>query len=174
MELPEGVKLIPLCSHADHRGAFTELFRQSWTQVRPIQWNVVSSRKGVIRGVHVHVRHDDYLTLPVGKAAVGIRDLREGSPTEGRAAVIRLDADAPSVVVIPHGVAHGFLFLEDSLHIYAVTHYWDLADELGCRWDDPGLGISWPDKPLDLSERDANAPSLAKLLETLRPHQPIR
>lgn len=174
MPLPAGVRLRPLTTHRDPRGGFTELFRLEWdTGIAPIQWNAVSSAAGVLRGVHVHPRHDDYLIVLQGRATIGLRDLRRGSPTEGMVAVVELRGDSMAAITIPHGVAHGFYFHEPSLHVYSVSHYWDPADELGCRWDDPDLGIPWPVATATLSERDAAAPSLKELLAQLEPYQPI-
>ncbi len=170
--LPDGVALHPLATHRDERGAFTELFRREWaTGVDPVQWNAVASATGVLRGVHVHVRHADYLTMVRGRAAVGLRDLRRGSATDRRTAIVELSADTMAAIVIPPGVAHGFLFLEPSTHVYAVTHYWDLEDELGCHWADPALELDWPRAPAMLSPRDADAGPLDELLERLAPHQ---
>jgi dTDP-4-dehydrorhamnose 3,5-epimerase len=174
VRLPAGALLQRLDAHADERGVFTELYRLEWeTGVQPVQWNAVWSEPGVIRGVHVHVRHDDYLTVPVGRASVGLRDLRRGSPTEGLAVVIELGRHAPAALVIPHGVAHGFYFHEPSFHVYAVSEYWDPADELGCRWDDPELGIPWPVATARVSDRDREAQPLAALLAELAPSQPL-
>lgn len=169
MTLPEGVRLRPLEPHADSRGTFTELHRVEWgVGGSPLQWNAVRSEAGVLRGVHVHPRHDDYLILFAGHAAVGLRDLRDGSQTAGAAVCLDLRGNAPVGVTIPHGVAHGFYFHEPSLHIYAVSHYWDVTDELGCRWDDEQLGIAWPQKEARVSPRDAALPPLAVLLDELR------
>lgn len=169
MRLPAGVRLLPLTPHSDERGVFTELYRDEWDAgVRPVQWNAVRSRPGVLRGVHVHPRHDDYLTVPLGRATVGLCDLRGDSPTSELAVCVELTADAPSAIVVPHGVAHGFYFHEPSLHVYAVSHTWDPADELGCRWDDPALGIPWPQTQATISPRDAALPSLAGLRAQLR------
>ena len=171
--LPSGTRIHPLATHADERGAFTELFREEWdTGVSPVQWNAVASAAGVMRGVHVHVRHGDYLTVVSGRAHVGLRDLRHASPTAGLATLIELRADAMAAIVIPPGVAHGFLFAEPSLHVYAVTHYWDHDDELGCHWADPELEIAWPQPPALVSDRDTHAGSRAMRLERLEPHQP--
>ena len=168
MTLPEGVRVTPLEPHDDDRGTFTELHRISWSVgVEPVQWNAVRSRAGVLRGVHVHPRHDDYLTVVTGRATIGLRDLRPDAPTAGAATCVELHGDAPAAITIPHGVAHGFLFHEPSLHIYAVSHYWDPADELGCRWDDPALEIPWPDAEPLISPRDAALPPLAELQEAL-------
>ena len=167
--LPHDLRLSPLVPHRDERGTFVELFREEWeTGVHPVQWNAVDSEQGVLRGVHVHPRHDDYLTVVRGSATVGLRDLREGSPTEGAAACVELSAEDPAAISIPHGVAHGFHFTAPSTHIYAVSSYWDPADELGCRWDDPGLGIPWPQRQARISQRDADLPSLGVLLGELR------
>lgn len=172
--LPAGTILRPLEPHVDERGRFTELYRVEWeTGVAPIQWNAVRSEAGVLRGVHVHLRHDDYLTVPVGRASVGLRDLRRGSPTEGRSALVEVGDDRPASLVIPHGVAHGFYFHEPSLHVYAVTEYWDPSDELACRWDDPELEIPWPVRSARVSDRDAAAQPLRALLDELEPSQPI-
>ena len=167
--LPDGLLLRPLQPHDDERGSFIELHRREWdTEVEPIQWNAVHSEAEVLRGVHVHPRHDDYLTVVRGRAFVGVRDLRDDSPTLGAAACIELAAERPGAITIPHGVAHGFYFAEPSTHVYAVSHYWDPADELGCRWDDPALEIPWPQDRARLSPRDESLPSLTALLDELR------
>lgn len=167
--LPGDVRVAPLEPHRDERGAFVELYREEWpTGVSPIQWNAVHSEAGVLRGVHVHLRHDDYLTLLRGRATIGLRDLRDSSPTVGAAACVELDAERPAAISIPHGVAHGFFFHESSTHVYSVSHYWDPADELGCRWDDPALEIPWPQREARVSARDASLPSLDALLAELR------
>ncbi|MGN6216239.1 MAG: dTDP-4-dehydrorhamnose 3,5-epimerase family protein [Solirubrobacterales bacterium] len=167
--LPAGLLQRALAPHSDDRGTFVEVFRGEWeTEVEPVQWNVVHSEAGVLRGVHVHPRHDDYLTVVRGRAIVGVRDLRDDSATCGAAACIELSAERPSAISIPHGVAHGFYFAEPSTHVYAVSHYWDMADELGCRWDDPALEIPWPQEEAHVSPRDKELPPLEVLLDKLR------
>lgn len=78
-----------------------------------------------------------------------------------------VELDPSRAVVIPPGVAHGFYFPVPSIHIYSVTEYWDPADELGCQWSDPELGIPWDVRNPQISPRDAALPSLEALLETL-------
>jgi dTDP-4-dehydrorhamnose 3,5-epimerase len=162
--LPAGVELYTLEPHEDSRGVFTELFRDSWRlPVTPLQWNTVRSEQNVLRGVHAHWRHADYLTVLVGRASVGLHDLRDGSESEGLGTVVELAAAAPAAITIPAGVAHGFYFHEPSIHVYAVSHEFDPADELGCRWNDPGLEIAWPCSDPALSERDRGLGPLAEL-----------
>lgn len=169
----DGVRRHRLESHPDDRGVFTELYRAEWRLgIEPVQWNWVSSLPETLRGVHVHARHDDYLTVVSGLASVGLRDLRAESRTYGLTAVLALSGNNPEAILIPHGVAHGFYFHEPSIHIYSVSHYWDIHDELGCRWDDPELEIEWPleGRPR-LSARDAAAPSLRELESSLASRQ---
>lgn len=173
-QLPAGFRLRSVQMHGDDRGIFAEVYRQEWdTGIAPVQWNFVTSAAGVLRGVHVHPWHDDYLILLQGRACVGLRDLRRCSPTEGLTALLELGGAKLNALTIPHGVAHGFYFYEPSAHIYAVSRYWDAADELGCHWRDPALGIPWPAKGALISERDAGAPPLRDLMAQLEPYQPI-
>ena len=153
-----GVRITGLCAHLDERGSFSEIFRATWVDTDFVQWNCVHSRESVLRGVHAHVRHSDYLVLLQGSALIGMKDLRRDSPTANRTELIELTADNPQGLRIPPGVAHGFYFGEPSLHVYAVSSYWDPDDELGCRWDDPGLGIQWPIASATISGRDAALP----------------
>jgi dTDP-4-dehydrorhamnose 3,5-epimerase len=165
-----GVRIIPLTTHVDERGGFTEVFRESWVgQPHFVQWNVVSSRAGTLRGVHAHRRHTDYLIVVSGHMWLGLADLRPDAHPVGAKTVIGLDASTPQAVVIPTGVAHGFLFSRDSLHLYAVSDYHSEDDEFGCRWDDPELALPWPAAPEHLSKRDQQAPDLATLRAQLRP-----
>lgn len=172
VSLPSGVRLLSFAHHCDARGSLFEMFRGSAVGFTPVQWNAVSSRAGVLRGVHAHAAHSDYLVVVEGSALVGLRDLRVESPTDGLAALVDLRGDAPRALVIPPGVAHGFYFPEPSIHVYAVSHYWDPADELGCHWADPALGIPWPDVLPSLSRRDASAGSLSALREALARRRP--
>jgi dTDP-4-dehydrorhamnose 3,5-epimerase len=168
MQLPDGVQLHRLASHRDARGSFTEIFRDEWdVPVAPVQWNISTSEQGALRGVHVHPRHDDYFLVAKGHVTIGLRDLRRDSPTAGLSATVELTEDPVTAIVMPHGVAHGFYYHEPSVHVYAVSEYFSMDDELGCHWADPDLEIAWPAEPTLLSERDANAPSLARLLEQL-------
>lgn len=164
--MPDGARLIPLDPHDDLRGRFVEMFRQEWnTGVEPIQWNYVQSAANVLRGVHLHPTHGDYLIVAMGRAQVGLRDLRKGSPTEGLATTFEMYGAEPAALVVPPGVAHGFWFAESSLHVYSVTHYWDLEDELACRWNDPELEIPWRQGEPLLSDRDATAGSLSEMID---------
>jgi dTDP-4-dehydrorhamnose 3,5-epimerase len=159
-----GVSLNDLTTHGDHRGMLCEIFRAEWPDVIDArQWNASRSQPNVLRGVHLHHTHADYLVVLQGRMRIGLCDMREGRV--GAACLVDLVGDRWQALTIPPGVAHGFYFPEPTLHIYAVTHYWDQSDELGCRWDDPALGIPWPKVDPTLSPRDTALPSVATLLD---------
>ena len=69
---------------------------------------------------------------------------------------------------LPSGVAHGFYARDPITLIYLVTNECDGSDELGFAWDDPDVAVPWPDRSPILSPRDASAPPLRKLIDSLR------
>ena len=156
--LPAGVIVHGLNPHPDARGIFTEIHRDEWELGdRPVQFNVVRSNAGVLRGVHVHARHADYFVLVAGRMVMGLHDMRPWSPTHKLSCMVELAEDRPQAVVTPPGVAHGFCFLTPAMHVYGVSHYWDKADEIALRWDCAELGLTWPTTAPLLSERDQAA-----------------
>jgi dTDP-4-dehydrorhamnose 3,5-epimerase len=168
MCLPKGVHVTPLTTLADSRGDLTELLRVAWhDSPSPLQWNVVNSKADVLRGVHVHKRHWDYFFLVAGEMLFGMHDMRRGLATSGLSVMVRLSGEALAGIVVPPGVAHGFYYVRPSTHVYAVSEYWDMADELGCRWDAPELGLDWPSKTPLVSERDSRAMSYPELVAAL-------
>ena len=62
---------------------------------------------------------------------------------------------------VPPGFAHGFLVLSDSATFtYKCTDVYDPTSEGGIPWNDPDLGIQWPelDIPYKTSEKDGKHP----------------
>jgi dTDP-4-dehydrorhamnose 3,5-epimerase len=168
--------------YADSRGSFRELWRAS-TPVADdgttpfVQANLSESAAGVLRGLHVHRRQLDYWVIASGHAFVALVDIRPVLAGDGPPLVETRELAADDWVVIPAGVAHGFLALEPLQMLYLVTNEHDGTDELGFAWDDPAVGVTWPTVPDSpdgrpiLSERDLTSPSLAELAVRLR-HAP--
>jgi dTDP-4-dehydrorhamnose 3,5-epimerase len=168
-----GTRLLPLTTHRDARGTITEFYRSEWEAgPYPVQWTMTSTASGVLRGVHVHLRHHDHFVVLHGHCTVGLRDLRAGSPSAARALRFELDDDQPVLLNIPPGVAHGFYFHVPTLYALGISAYYDPEDELGCHWRDPALGIDWPVIEARLSDRDAALPALADLVPRIPPWTP--
>lgn len=191
-----GVRYGAVARHADERGSFRELWRAGEVggagpggagpanagpatradETAPfVQANLSTSAAGVLRGLHLHRRQLDYWVVATGRAFVALVDVRpllSGSAATPAVETHELRPD--DWVVIPEGVAHGFLALEPLELLYLVTNRYDGSDELGFAWDDPAVGVPWPavartpdGRPV-LSERDASNPSLAELVARLR------
>lgn len=104
-----------------------------------------------------------------GKILDVIVDLREGSPTFGQWDSAELSDDNMHQLFVPIGLAHGFVVLSDVADVtYKCTTVYDPAVERGIAYDDPDVGISWPDGlELLVSTRDAEAPRLAEVQDDL-------
>jgi len=183
-----GVRFGSIVRHADSRGSFREVWRASAfpeltlaetgapaaTEPRFVQANLSSSAAGVLRGLHYHRRQLDYWTVTTGRAFVALVDVRPLVDGSGPRAIVETrELAADDWVVIPAGVAHGFLAIEPLELLYLVTNEFDGSDELGFAWDDPAVGVPWPavsgtaDGLPILSERDQSNPPLADLVARL-------
>jgi dTDP-4-dehydrorhamnose 3,5-epimerase len=169
--LPPGVALRPLPVYPDARGLTGECFpAAAAADFPPAQWAFGVSAANTLRGMHVHLRHRDWMVVLDGLVWAGICDLRAGSPAFGRGLLLPLRGAAPAALHIPPGVAHGFLSPGRSVFVLGADRVYDLADELGCQWNDPGLGIDWPlEGPPVLSARDRALPTLAEVLRRVPP-----
>ncbi len=154
--LPSNTEIRPLHQHKDVRGELYEFHRASWTDKGAFpQWNILRSKANVLRGVHVHMIRWDYMQLVEGEMLLGLHDLRPENPADRISIVTRVSADEPVAIVVPPGVCHGFWFTRPSSLIIGLSDEWDTGDELGCRYDDPGLGLDWPAGEPILLPRDA-------------------
>jgi dTDP-4-dehydrorhamnose 3,5-epimerase len=168
----DGVYVVRFQKFGDSRGYFYESFRKAWIPgVREmVQGNTSFSARGVLRGMHYHMKQVDFWSVPVGRVRAALFDFRASSPTFRASQVVEMGRENPVGLYIPRGVAHGFVALEESIMTYLVDEYYDGADELGIRWDDPAMKIDWglPSPPV-LSNRDAANPALDAIPADKRP-----
>ena len=167
-----GVKIVTPKIFRDARGYFTETYNAARYKAAGIaadfvQDNESLSQKGVLRGLHWQAApHTQAKLVRVIRGAVWdvVVDIRAGSPTFGRYAAVTLSAENGKQFYVPRGFAHGFIVLEDdTLFSYKCDNLYEPSSERGMRYDDPAIGIPWPDlgmKPL-LSEKDTRHPGLS-------------
>jgi dTDP-4-dehydrorhamnose 3,5-epimerase len=137
----------------DARGYFFESYNErdlarAGITARFVQDNQSKSSRGVLRGLHYQKRHPQGKLVRVieGEVFDAAVDLRAGSASFGRWEGVTLSGELQNQFYIPPGFAHGFLVLsETALFAYKCTDFYDPADEDGIRWDDPAIGIAWPD-----------------------------
>lgn len=169
------VKLIRPTRHQDHRGWFSETYSARALAAAGIATPLVqdnqslSRRRGTVRGLHFQTPpHAQAKLVRVLRGAIldVAVDLRRGSATFGRHVSAVLEARTGAQLFIPEGFAHGFCTLEPETEIaYKVSAYYAPESDCGLRWDDPALGIAWPDfaDPSLMSPRDLALPGLATL-----------
>ena len=138
------------------------------TAPRMRQANLSRSAPRVLRGLHCHRRQADLWVVVDGHPFVALVDVRPAVRGTGGPLVVCFDTAPGEAVYLPAGVAHGFYAPDAVTLVYLVTNEYDASDELGFAWDDPAVGVPWPDREPILSARDAAAPPLAALLGTLR------
>ena len=92
-------------------------------------------------------------------------DIRKSSKTFGQWVGQLLTEENHLQMWIPPGFAHGFVTLSDSAeYLYKTTGYYDRSAERGIAWNDPDIGIEWPqlDIAFSLSEKDRNQPAFKR------------
>ena len=149
----DGLYVIEPEIHGDERGYFMETYnfrdlQNEGLTMRFVQDNQSMSKKGVLRGLHFQKEHPQGKLVRVirGKVFDVAVDLRKGSPTYGQWHGIVLSDENKKQFYIAEGFAHGFLVLSDEAEFcYKCTDFYHPGDEGGIAWNDPGIGIEWPD-----------------------------
>lgn len=176
-----GLYIIEPAVHGDSRGYFMETYSQRDMEENGlnmifVQDNQSMSAKGVLRGLHFQKQYPQGKLVRVIKGRVFdvAVDLRAGSDTYGKWYGVELTEENKKQFYISEGFAHGFLVLSDTAEFcYKVTDFYHPGDEGGLAWNDPAIGIAWPEltgvyngtasaegytladgTPLNLSEKD--------------------
>jgi dTDP-4-dehydrorhamnose 3,5-epimerase len=171
-----GIKTITAKHFPDERG----LLLQSWVKKDleaegiPTDFKQAiqtCSKRGVIRGLHFQ------WDPPMGKFVRCIHgaildvvvDVRHGSPTLGDHAAVELTGRNHQIIWVPPGFAHGtFALEENSIVLYECTGEHGPGKEGGILWNDPALGVKWPEITPIVSDKDEKAPTLAQWMEDPR------
>lgn len=149
----EGLCVITPKIHGDSRGYFMETYSQRDLEENGIYINFVQdnqsmSVKGVLRGLHFQK------DFPQTKLVRAIRgkvfdvavDLRKDSKTFGKWYGVELTEENKKMILIPRGFAHGFLVLSEKAEFcYKCDDFYHPNDEDGLAWNDPDIGIVWPE-----------------------------
>lgn len=149
----EGLYVIEPTVHGDSRGYFMETYnyndmKEHGLDMVFVQDNQSKSSKGVLRGLHYQIKH------PQGKLVRVIRgrvfdvavDIRKNSSTYGNWFGVELSEENKKQFLISPGFAHGFLVLSDEAEFcYKCTDFYHPDDEGGIAWNDPTIGIVWPE-----------------------------
>ncbi|ULQ59870.1 dTDP-4-dehydrorhamnose 3,5-epimerase [Brucepastera parasyntrophica] len=158
--------------YEDRRGCFFESYSErdffsAGLTMHFVQDNQSRSSRGILRGLHFQKTHPQGKLVRVIEGTVFdvAVDIRQGSLTYGKWHSVILDDKRQNQFYIPEGFAHGFLVLSESaVFSYKCTDFYYPDDEGGIVWNDPSIGIDWPDLGTEyvLSEKDRNLPGFAE------------
>lgn len=171
----EGPLLLEPGVRRDQRGFFCETYRASslgdlGVSESFVQDNHSRSGLGVARGMHFSVGDGQAKLVRCARGSIidVVVDIRRGSPTFGEWEAHALDDERLRMLYVPIGFAHGFCVTSEVADVvYKCSAYYDGAVERGFAYDDPEVGIEWPDLELIVSVRDSQAPMLAEIAEAL-------
>lgn len=166
-----GLLLIKPDVFGDERGFFQETWNlRRYTEAgldrHFVQDNLSLSRKGILRGLHFQNPNPQGKLVYVLKGEVFdvAVDVRTDSPTFGQWYGVTLSEENHQQLFIPEGFAHGFCVTsETALFAYKCTSFYKPEAEFSLLWNDPDIGIDWPVKEPELSEKDRNASRLNEL-----------
>jgi len=166
-----GVSIIELEPKSDERGFFARAFcarefKQHALASEFVQCNLAfNPRKGTLRGLH-------YLAAPAVEPKIVrcisgavwdvVVDVRPDSATYLQHIELELSADNRRAIYIPDMLAHGYQTLTDNTELlYMVGDFYTPGYERGLRYDDPVLGLEWPENVTSISPKDGSWPLLA-------------
>lgn len=164
-----GVLIIQPRIHRDARGYFVETwhkdrYREAGVPEDFAQDNISHSAQGVLRGLHFQSPRSQgkLITVVEGEIFDVAVDIRPGSPTMGKWTGVRLTGEMGTQFWIPAGYAHGFCVVSDSATVsYKCTDTYAPECEGTVLWNDPAIGIEWPQlKEYFVSDKDKKGLSL--------------
>lgn len=149
----QGLCVITPAVHGDNRGYFMETYSQrdmeeAGLNIPFVQDNQSMSTKGVLRGLHFqkHYPQTKLVRAIQGSVFDVAVDLRADSETYGKWYGVLLTAENKKQFLIPKGFAHGFRVLTDTAEFcYKCDDFYHPNDEGGMAWNDPEIGIEWPE-----------------------------
>lgn len=119
----DGVTLVPLVAHVDDRGYLIEILRATdphFTQFGQV-YLVGNMARGTIRAFHKHMRLWDFFFISHGSAKFALRDDRPESATFQEINSFVIGPRNPSLLVVPPGVYHGWMALEDDTQMLSTA-----------------------------------------------------
>lgn len=167
----EGVVIIEPRIFRDERGFFKETFHSgkygdAGLPARFVQDNYSRSAGGTIRGLHYQIQQPQGKLVQVFKGEIFdvAVDIRRDSPQFGKWVGVLLNDENHRQLYVPPGFAHGFCVVSEEADVfYKCTDMYAPKHERTILWNDPAIGVTWPDvaSPI-LSEKDLTGVSLSE------------
>ena len=156
---------------ADERGFFARTWCQREFIAHGLNPDLVqcslsfNTSKGTLRGMHHQAApHEEAKLVRCTMGAIYdvIIDLRSDSPTYKAWLAVELTASNRTMLYVPEGFSHGFLTLADNTEVfYQMSAFFSPDCAMGIRWNDPQIGITWPEAVTIISDKDMHFPDFA-------------
>ena len=166
----DGLFVIKPIIFYDNRGSLfeaynEEIFSSHSLNLKFVQDNQVNSKKGVLRGMHVNVKHPQGKLIRVldGEILDVVIDLRKDSPTYMSCYSIGLSNVNKKQLYIPEGMGHGYLALQDSRVLFKTTTHYIPGDELGFAWNSKAITVDWGVRIPIQNDRDKSSKDLSEV-----------
>ncbi len=160
----KGVKIIIPSVHNDERGTlFTTFYKEVYDALIPNELEFKHDKfaltfNRVLRGIHGDNKSWKLVTAVYGEIVQVVVDNRLESPTYQKWESIKINGSQPKLILLPPGVGNAFyVSSNEALYHYKLAYsgeYFDAEDQFTLKWNDPEIGIEWPDERPILSNRD--------------------
>lgn len=146
----QGVEVVKITTHSDDRGHLAEIYRTD-TEYHKAFGGVINQVyivedpvRGTIRAFHRHKELWDFFFISHGSAKFALHDGRKDSPTYGETNTLILGDKQRGMLVVPPGVYHGWMSLEDDTQLMSIashTYNRENPDEERVAYD--SFGYDW-------------------------------
>jgi dTDP-4-dehydrorhamnose 3,5-epimerase len=166
----EGVLILEPKVFGDQRGWFTESWSKRIMEAEGLFYEFLqdnhsfSAQKGTLRGIHFQL--NPYAQAKIVRCTRGAVldvavDLRNASSDYKKWIAVELNEENKRQLLLPRGFGHAFLTLTDNVEfLYKADQYYSAEHDRSIAWNDPEIGVKWPDGDFILSEKDRKAPLL--------------
>jgi len=164
----DGLYVVKMKPIVDDRGHFfrsycAKEFNTIGVHEHFVQMNQSYNREiGTLRGMHAQTGNAaeiKFVRCLSGKVFDVVVDLRKDSVSYLKYFGIELFGGDFKGLLIPKGFVHGFITLEEnSVLLYHHTAFYTPQLEMCIRYNDPAVGIQWPEAVRHVSEKDLTYP----------------
>ena len=166
----DGLYIIEPAIFTDERGYLfesynDEIFASYGLNYRFVQDTESLSKKDVLRGMHINVKHPQAKLIRVleGEILDVVIDLRKNSASYMSCFSVFLSDDNKKQIYIPEGMGHGYLAIRDSRVLFKTTTHFIPKDEICFAWNSKAIDVDWPiEKPIQ-NERDKDSKDLSEV-----------
>jgi len=166
--LPNEIEVLNFHSIVDDRGSWLRVFDTLKSKNSDLCFSQISISnnilKGTLRGLHFQkIPFSEYKAIACLNGSIYdvVVDIRKDSVNYLKWYSTYLSSSDNKFLLVPPGYAHGFLTLEDDTQlIYGMDKVFSPKHYSGIHWNDPKIGVNWPDMPKVISDKDSSLPWL--------------